>query len=76
MHPDSLSRRILPGNQTMCITLRGNKSKRYTELVYGYVRSFVLAHATIVFTRVPHTYILSVLDARRSKQGERKAYSF
>jgi ATPase complex subunit ATP10 len=36
MHPDSISKSILPGNMTIRKNRSGDEKKRYTELVYGY----------------------------------------
>jgi hypothetical protein len=36
MHPDSISKNILPGNMTIKKNKKGDGKKRYTELVYGY----------------------------------------
>jgi ATPase complex subunit ATP10 len=36
MHPDSISKSILPGNMTIRKNRSGDAKKRYTELVYGY----------------------------------------
>jgi ATPase complex subunit ATP10 len=36
MHPDSISKSILPGNMTIRKNRDGDQKKRYTELVYGY----------------------------------------
>jgi ATPase complex subunit ATP10 len=36
MHPDSISKSILPGNMTIKKNRAGDGKKRYTELVYGY----------------------------------------
>ena len=36
VHPDSISKRVLPNNFVMKTTRRGTTKKRYTELVYGY----------------------------------------